>query len=92
MWDATRDSGKLFGSAGCTNASVKDEEAKVIRAMEVTKADSIGVSPLGSGSDYTVFLQRIGVSSTRASLIVDNNMFSLDLGTQYQRWIRRYPS
>jgi len=25
-------------------------------------ADSIGVSPLGSGSDYTVFLQYHGVS------------------------------
>lgn len=31
---------------------------------EAAKAvDSIGVGALGSGSDYTVFLQRIGVST-----------------------------
>ena len=29
---------------------------------EQQNADSIGVKPLGSGSDFTVFLQRIGVS------------------------------
>lgn len=29
--------------------------------MRHTAADSVGVAPLGSGSDYTVFLQRSGV-------------------------------
>ena len=28
---------------------------------ELQQADNLGVTPLGSGSDYTVFLQRIGV-------------------------------
>lgn len=61
LWDATEDNGKLFGLMGCANVSTK-EEAKVIRSMEFSKLDNIGVSPLGSGSDYTVFLQRSGVS------------------------------
>lgn len=29
--------------------------------MRYGKADKVGVAPLGSGSDYTVFLQRNGV-------------------------------
>jgi len=63
LWDATNDVGKLFGLMGHANVSVK-EEVKAIRAMEFSKADNLGVSPLGSGSDYTVFLQRNGVSTT----------------------------
>lgn len=31
--------------------------------MELSAVDGVGISPLGSGSDYTVFLQRIGVCS-----------------------------
>jgi len=30
-------------------------------AREQERQESFGVGPLGSGSDYTVFLQRIGV-------------------------------
>ncbi|KAF8812308.1 Zn-dependent exopeptidase [Phlegmacium glaucopus] len=63
LWDATNDSGKLFGLMGCANASIK-AEAKAIRAIELAQGDNIGVSPLGSGSDYTVFLQRNGIPST----------------------------
>lgn len=53
LWDATKDGGELFGDN-------LDEE--VLQMYESSlAADSLGVSPLGSGSDYTVFLQRIGV-------------------------------
>ena len=62
LWDATSDSGKLFGLMSCANASIKEEE-KIISPKELAKADNIGVFSLGSGSDYTVFLQRNGVSS-----------------------------
>jgi N-acetylated-alpha-linked acidic dipeptidase len=31
-------------------------------SSKLRRTDSIGVSPLGSGSDYTVFLQHLGVS------------------------------
>ena len=72
LWDASNDNGKLFGLMGHANVSGKED----IRAVELTKADNIGVSPLGSGSDYTVFLQRIGVGSLiKSDLIVDKIVF-----------------
>lgn len=55
LWDARGDSGTLFG--GHTTAEI----AAMHKNKRLT-ADSIGVSPLGSGSDYTVFLQYHGVS------------------------------
>ncbi|KAG1833473.1 hypothetical protein EV424DRAFT_1365464 [Suillus variegatus] len=57
LWDARGDSGTLFG--GHTTAEI----AAMHKNKRLT-ADSIGVSPLGSGSDYTVFLQYHGVPST----------------------------
>jgi len=63
LWDATNDNGKLFGLMSCANVSFK-EEKEIIQPMELAKADNLGVSPLGSGSDYTVFLQRNGIPST----------------------------
>ena len=87
LWDATYDDGKLYGLMG--NVSAK-EEVKAIRAMELAKADNIGVSPLGSGSDYTVFLQRNGVSSVAESDLIIYFFFALD--TQYQWWIHLLPS
>ena len=64
LWDATNDDGKLFGLMGHgNNVSAKEEEVKPIRATELSKADNIGVYLLGSGSDFTVFMQRNGVGS-----------------------------
>ena len=54
LWDATKDSGIFEGE-------VKSEILEMYEA-ELQQADDLGVTPLGSGSDYTVFLQRIGVS------------------------------
>lgn len=58
LWDATTDDGTLFGPDG--NITV-NEEVVSIHEMRYGKADDVGVAPLGSGSDYTVFLQRNGV-------------------------------
>lgn len=58
LWDATTDNGKLFGLHA---SNVISEEVRSVHEMQYTAADSVGVSPLGSGSDYTVFLQRSGV-------------------------------
>ncbi|KAH9977630.1 Zn-dependent exopeptidase [Lactifluus volemus] len=58
LWDATSDRGQLFGEShdmGSPGTKVGTEVA-----------DSFGVRPLGSGSDYTVFLQRLGISSMEA--------------------------
>ena len=88
LWDATNDYGKLFGLVGHANVSAKE----AIRAMELEKADSIGVSPLGSGSDYTIFLQRIGVGSVTKSDLIDDNMVFVALGTQWRSRIYLLPS
>ncbi|KAI0700724.1 Zn-dependent exopeptidase [Cytidiella melzeri] len=58
LWDATMDSGVLTGP-------VKEEALATYEAeLQQQQADYLGVTPLGSGSDYTVFLQHIGVAST----------------------------
>jgi N-acetylated-alpha-linked acidic dipeptidase len=53
LWDATGDRGQLFGE----NDEVDSSRAET----EPEDVDDIGVRPLGSGSDYTVFLQHLGV-------------------------------
>lgn len=59
LWDARTDSGKLTGPGpnGATGPAPKLPEHKVEQ-----ETDRMNIRPLGSGSDYTVFLQRIGVS------------------------------
>jgi N-acetylated-alpha-linked acidic dipeptidase len=54
LWDARGDTGTLFGEHMNTEIAAK-------QMHKISAADSIGVSPLGSGSDYTVFLQYHGV-------------------------------
>ena len=55
--DAGKDNGVRYGDK-------LDEEVLKMYQEELQAADSLGVGPLGSGSDYTVFLQRIGVASS----------------------------
>ena len=55
LWDATADRGQLFGEHGDIDSLGTEVETEVV--------DNVGVRPLGSGSDYTVFLQRLGVRS-----------------------------
>ncbi|KAH7930723.1 Zn-dependent exopeptidase [Leucogyrophana mollusca] len=57
LWDARSDTGTLFGEH-------INPEIVAMHEEELMAADSLGVNPLGSGSDYTVFLQHIGVPST----------------------------
>ncbi|KAG2156266.1 hypothetical protein DEU56DRAFT_766277 [Suillus clintonianus] len=57
LWDARGDSGTLFGEHMNAEIAAMDKD-------DLLAVDSIGVSPLGSGSDYTVFLQYHGVPST----------------------------
>ncbi|KAI0353001.1 Zn-dependent exopeptidase [Trametes cingulata] len=58
LWDATKDSGILTGDQIDAEALAVYEESQVNAA-----ADSTGVGLLGSGSDFTVFVQRAGVAS-----------------------------
>lgn len=55
LWDASYDRGQFTGSADADfmamyNATIKQ------------RASFTGIPALGSGSDYTAFLQRLGVS------------------------------
>lgn len=58
LWDAVNDTGKLFGDVIDNDVLETDQAAQISQS-------NFGIKPLGSGSDYTVFLQHLGVSQTR---------------------------
>jgi N-acetylated-alpha-linked acidic dipeptidase len=62
LWDATKDAGKFFGARE-DGTTVLDAEAAAVYEASMSAQDELGVGALGSGSDYTIFLQRIGVAS-----------------------------
>jgi N-acetylated-alpha-linked acidic dipeptidase len=57
LWDARDDKGPFEGTG--------DEEFMTTYAASELKRHALntGIEPLGSGSDFTVFLQHLGVSS-----------------------------
>lgn len=65
LWDARKDSGKLTGPVHLAGRTLKEHAVDLHEQeeelKEFAKPDNLNVRPLGSGSDYTVFLQRIGV-------------------------------
>lgn len=54
LWDARTDRGALFGDN-------IDTQTKKLLENEDEQLEGFGVGALGSGSDFTVFLQRLGV-------------------------------
>jgi len=63
LWDARNDRGKLYGN-------LSDEAIVQINAeihAKIIDNELSSIRPLGSGSDFTVFLQRIGVRSSDSS-------------------------
>ncbi|KAF8551485.1 Zn-dependent exopeptidase [Imleria badia] len=66
VWDALHDSGPYTGEQDVDFASMWDAMNQT-RARAASEDDVRNVSPLGSGSDYTVFLQRLGVASSDQS-------------------------
>lgn len=66
LWDARNDRGKLYGN-------LSDEAiAKINAEMDAeSSGDELSnIRPLGSGSDFTVFLQRIGVRPSKQPIRV----------------------
>ncbi|KAL4247046.1 peptidase M28 family protein [Abortiporus biennis] len=55
LWDARSDEGPYHGE--------KDLESVFPSELRSQHAEGTGIEPLGSGSDFTVFLQRLGVAS-----------------------------
>ena len=59
LWDSRSDIGPFKGPMDKSfEETLKSEHAK-----KLSVSASTGVGPLGSGSDYTVFLQRLGVGT-----------------------------
>lgn len=55
LWDAREDSGPLYGKG-----LVDNEAVEAFAEQEQTNAtDWVGVNPLGSGSDFTVYIQAL---------------------------------
>ncbi|KAF9265384.1 Zn-dependent exopeptidase [Marasmius fiardii PR-910] len=63
LWDAREDQGPFSGPSESMVADIEFIQ-NYEKKLKETRSLSTGVGPLGSGSDYTVFLQRLGVSST----------------------------
>ncbi|KAF8138373.1 Zn-dependent exopeptidase, partial [Boletus edulis] len=63
VWDAAYDSGPYTGELDADFASMWATMNQTL-ARAASEDDVRNVSPLGSGSDYTVFLQRLGVASS----------------------------
>lgn len=70
LWDARNDRGELFGKVDAEVQEMYDAQfgPSLERDVDVfttngkkLRAAGTGVSPLGSGSDFTVFLQYLGV-------------------------------
>lgn len=68
LWQARFDSGTLSGPVDPEIQQMYDEEfGQYLNGPEIfengspVRSEYVGVSPLGSGSDYTIFLDRIGV-------------------------------
>ncbi|KAI0677357.1 Zn-dependent exopeptidase [Trametes maxima] len=59
LWDAREDDGPFAGALDADFAGVYEQR---VEAERVGK-DEVGIPPLGSGSDFTPFLQRLGVAS-----------------------------
>ena len=70
MWDARLDQGKLFGPVDAEAREAYNLLHGIVEEGDQTDASgsdvgvhsaATGINALGSGSDYTVFLQRTGV-------------------------------
>ena len=58
LWDARTDEGPFAGDNMTVDAKVM---SAYVAAKKEMQASDASIHPLGSGSDYTVFLQRLGV-------------------------------
>ena len=73
LWDARNDRGELYGN-------LSDEaiiQIKTAMDTEISDNELSSIRPLGSGSDFTVFLQRIGVRLSDSSFVLESHLYSL---------------
>jgi hypothetical protein len=77
LWDARLERGPFTGSDSFDRHSVSELVADLTEEELVAETEEIPVAPLGSGSDYTVMLQRLGVSILSASWEFTSQLLSL---------------
>lgn len=63
LWDARTDRGHFYGNLSSEAIALMNAEMDA----EIAGKELSSIKPLGSGSDFTVFLQRIGVRSLHDS-------------------------
>lgn len=80
LWDARRDRGKFYGNLSDEAIVLMDAEMDA----EIVGDELSSIRPLGSGSDFTVFLQRLGVHHyTTCAPIYGSDLYS---GCQLSSW------
>ncbi|EIW61207.1 Zn-dependent exopeptidase [Trametes versicolor FP-101664 SS1] len=87
LWDATKDSGVLTGD------HIDAEALAAYEASEVEiAADGTGVGLLGSGSDFTVFVQRTGVASNNIGFqsTLQDPVYHYHSVFDSERWMETY--
>ncbi|KAI0774433.1 Zn-dependent exopeptidase [Fomes fomentarius] len=87
LWDATKDNGVLTGE------HLDAEALAVYEAAEVDSfSDSTGVGVLGSGSDFTVFVQRNGIASAQGGFgsTLQDPVYHYHSVFDSQRWEELY--
>jgi N-acetylated-alpha-linked acidic dipeptidase len=69
LWDARLERGPFIGSQNFDRHSVSEVVVDLMEEELAAEREDIPVMPLGSGSDYTVMLQRLGVRTPPLSRV-----------------------
>ncbi|TCD69209.1 hypothetical protein EIP91_008312 [Steccherinum ochraceum] len=85
LWDATKDSGPFSGAADADFMAMHN-------TVSQRRAASTGVQLLSSGSDFTVFLQRLGVASMDQTFVQSPTDAAYHYHSIYdsQHWMEKY--
>jgi len=93
LWDAIGDEGPYKGLLSSLNGTVDPDIWDIyMKKGEEMKASQTKVRPLGSGSDYTVFLQRLGVASSNQGFgfTLSDAVYHYHSVYDSQAWQERY--
>ncbi|KAK0495781.1 hypothetical protein EDD18DRAFT_1309958 [Armillaria luteobubalina] len=91
LWDATKDTG-LYVGAREVGEAVIDPDVVAVSEVHASAVDALGVGVLGSGSDYTVFLQRLGIASTNGGFgqTINDPVYHYHSVYDSERWMEVY--
>ncbi|PBK66113.1 Zn-dependent exopeptidase [Armillaria solidipes] len=91
LWDAAKDTGSYFGAMEVGEAVI-DPDVVAMSEARANAVDALGVGVLGSGSDYTVFLQRLGIASTNGGFghTINDPVYHYHSVYDSERWMELY--